>query len=141
MAGSQSNSGDTDADVQSNYSTIHPNAIQASAQKLYPQERSLLLNTLCDTVHTQSRLTISTHLWGVPAPEDADETHATTWVAKAIHDYHVGMEWDERLYFDYQWDFEGWTRELFQKVERTTLRSLKTVLRYRESIQANFGLE
>ncbi|KAG9388347.1 hypothetical protein A1F94_001239 [Pyrenophora tritici-repentis] len=100
---------------KSNYSTIHPNAIQASAQKLYPQERSLLLNTLCDTVHTQSRLTISTHLWGVPAPEDADETHATTWVAKAIHDYHVGMEWDERLYFDYQWDFEGWTRELFQK--------------------------
>jgi hypothetical protein len=41
------------------------------------------------------------------------------------------MAWDETLYFDYQWDFEGWTRELFQKVERNTLRSLKTVLRHR----------
>ncbi|KAG9377808.1 hypothetical protein A1F94_012211 [Pyrenophora tritici-repentis] len=39
MAGSQSNSGDTDADVQEQLPTIHPNAIQASAQKLYPQER------------------------------------------------------------------------------------------------------
>ncbi|KAF1828151.1 hypothetical protein BDW02DRAFT_618441 [Decorospora gaudefroyi] len=46
---------------------------------------------------------IDTSLWGIPTPEDADETHATTWVAKTVHDYH--------------------------KVERSTLKSLKTVLR------------
>ena len=74
---------------------------------------------------------IDTSLWGIPVPEDADKKHVTTWVAKAIRDYHEGTEWDEALYFDYQWEFEGWTRELFQKVDRNTLKSLKTILRHR----------
>ncbi|KAI2482480.1 hypothetical protein Ptr902_06861 [Pyrenophora tritici-repentis] len=74
---------------------------------------------------------IDTSLWGIPAPEDADETHATTWVAKTVRDYHVGTAWDEALYFDYQWEFEGWTKELFQRVDRNTLKSLKAVLRHR----------
>jgi hypothetical protein len=34
---------------------------------------------------------IDTSLWDVPVPEDADATHVTTWVAKTVHDYHVGM--------------------------------------------------
>ena len=84
-----------------------------------------------DCPYTVALQVIDTSLWNVPTPEDADETHATTWVAKAVHDYHGGMDWDERLYFNYQWDCEGWTRELFYKVERTTLRALKTVLRHR----------
>ncbi|KAF7455130.1 hypothetical protein A1F99_023880 [Pyrenophora tritici-repentis] len=41
------------------------------------------------------------------------------------------MAWDDDLFIDYKWDFEGWTKELFSKVERGTLRSLKSVLRHR----------
>ncbi|KAI1675580.1 hypothetical protein L13192_02327 [Pyrenophora tritici-repentis] len=132
MAGSQSNSGDTDADVQEqllNAPSERNISKRLEAASLWAKFTAEHLMRHCP--YTVTFDYINPSLWGVPAPEDADETHATTWVAKAIHDYHVGMEWDERLYFDYQWDFEGWTRELFQKVERTTLRSLKTVLRYR----------
>ncbi|KAI1675845.1 PAT1 domain containing protein [Pyrenophora tritici-repentis] len=132
MAGSQSNSGDTDADVQEqllNAPSERNISKRSEAASLWAKFTAEHLMRHCP--YTVTFDYINPSLWGVPAPEDADETHATTWVAKAIHDYHVGMEWDERLYFDYQWDFEGWTRELFQKVERTTLRSLKTVLRYR----------
>ncbi|KAF1934504.1 hypothetical protein EJ02DRAFT_310402, partial [Clathrospora elynae] len=75
--------------------------------------------------------TIDTSLWGVPAPADANEAHATTWVAKTIHDYHLAMVWDDHLFDDYLGDFEGWTKEMFLKVERGTLKSLKTVLRHR----------
>ncbi|KAF7444144.1 hypothetical protein A1F99_122180 [Pyrenophora tritici-repentis] len=81
--------------------------------------------------YTVALKVINTALWGVPAPADANETHATTWVAKAIHDYNVSMAWDDDLFIDYKWDFEGWTKELFSKVERGTLRSLKSVLRHR----------
>ncbi|KAF1936906.1 hypothetical protein EJ02DRAFT_447775 [Clathrospora elynae] len=62
--------------------------------------------------------TIDTSLWGVPATKDASEAHATTWVAKTIHDYHLAMVWDNHLFDDYLGDFEGWTKELFLKVER-----------------------
>ncbi|KAF7567022.1 DUF1421 multi-domain protein [Pyrenophora tritici-repentis] len=132
MAGSQSNSGDTDADVQEQLLN-YPSERNTSkrAETISPGAKFTAEHLMRHCPYTVTFDYINPSLWGVPAPEDADETHATTWVAKAIHDYHVGMEWDERLYFDYQWDFEGWTRELFQKVERTTLRSLKTVLRYR----------
>lgn len=41
------------------------------------------------------------------------------------------MAWDDNLFADYQWDFEGWTKDMVLKVERNTLRSLKTVLRNR----------
>ncbi|KAF1934946.1 hypothetical protein EJ02DRAFT_389925 [Clathrospora elynae] len=75
--------------------------------------------------------TIDTSLWGVPAPADVNKAHATTWVAKTIHDYHLAMVWDDHLFDDYLGDFEGWTKELFLKVERGTLKSLKTVLRHR----------
>ncbi|KAI1684611.1 hypothetical protein KJE20_04895 [Pyrenophora tritici-repentis] len=132
MAGSQSNSGDTDADVQEQLLN-YPSERNTSkrAETISPGAKFTAEHLMRHCPYTVTFDYTNPSLWGVPAPEDADETHATTWVAKAIHDYHVGMEWDERLYFDYQWDFEGWTRELFQKVERTTLRSLKTVLRYR----------
>ncbi|KAG9384787.1 hypothetical protein A1F94_004334 [Pyrenophora tritici-repentis] len=123
MAGSQSNSGDTDADVQEQLLN-------------YPSERNT--SKRAETISPGAKFTAEHLMRHCPYTVTFDYINPSLW---AIHDYHVGMEWDERLYFDYQWDFEGWTRELFQKVERTTLRSLKTVLRYRESIQANFGLE
>ncbi|KAF1360712.1 hypothetical protein EJ07DRAFT_85816, partial [Lizonia empirigonia] len=75
--------------------------------------------------------TINTSLWGIPALPDSSEIHATTWVAKTIHDYDIGMVWDDNLFDDYLGDFEGWTKELFLRVERVTLKSLKTILRHR----------
>ena len=74
---------------------------------------------------------IDTSLWDVPALTDADETHATTWVAKMIDEYSGAMVWDDQLFDDFKVDFEGWTKDTFLKVERNTLRSLKTVLRNR----------
>ena len=74
---------------------------------------------------------IDTSLWDIPATVDSSAEHATTWVAKAIHDYNVSMAWDDDLFADYKWDFEDWTKEMFGKVERTTLRSLKSILRHR----------
>ncbi|KAF1941074.1 hypothetical protein EJ02DRAFT_493290 [Clathrospora elynae] len=74
---------------------------------------------------------IDTSLWGIPAPADASKAHATTWVAKTIHDYHLAMVWDNHLFDDYLGDFEGWTKEMFLKVERGRLKSLKTVLWHR----------
>ena len=50
---------------------------------------------------------IDTSLWDVPAPADADETHATTWVAKMVHDYYVATVWDDELFDDFKVDFEG----------------------------------
>jgi hypothetical protein len=41
------------------------------------------------------------------------------------------MAWDDDLFAYYLEDFEGWTKEMFSKVERITLRSLKSVLRHR----------
>ena len=74
---------------------------------------------------------INTSLWGVPVLPDTTEAHATTWVAKTIHDYNIAMVWDDFLFDDYLMDFEGWTKDMFLKVERTTLKSLKAVLRRR----------
>jgi hypothetical protein len=34
---------------------------------------------------------INTSLWDVPAPQDAEETHVTTWVAKTVYDHYAGM--------------------------------------------------
>ena len=132
MAGSQSNSGDTDADVQEQLlNAPSERSTSKRSEAASPWAKFTAEHLMRHCPYTVAFDCIDTSLWGIPAPEDADETHATTWVAKTVHDYHVGMAWDETLYFDYQWDFEGWTRELFRKVERNTLRSLKTVLRYR----------
>jgi hypothetical protein len=84
-----------------------------------------------DCPYTVALDAINTSLWDVPVPEDANKTHATTWVAKMVHDYNLAMVWDDQLFDDYKVDFEGWTRDLFHKVDRNTLKSLKTVLRYR----------
>ena len=35
--------------------------------------------------------TIDTSLWGIPALPDSSERHATTWVAKTIHDYNIAI--------------------------------------------------
>ncbi|KAI1521713.1 repeatdomain containing protein, partial [Pyrenophora tritici-repentis] len=132
MADSESNSSNIDVAVQEqllNAPSERNISKRLEAASLWAKFTAEHLMRHCP--YTVAFDCINTSLWGIPAPEDADETHATTWVAKTVHDYHVGMAWDETLYFDYQWDFEGWTRELFQKVERNTLRSLKTVLRYR----------
>ncbi|KAF1969373.1 hypothetical protein BU23DRAFT_582695 [Bimuria novae-zelandiae CBS 107.79] len=45
--------------------------------------------------------------------------------------YLVALESDNDLYTDYYYDFKGWIKELFYKVDRNTLKSLKMVLRYR----------
>ena len=41
------------------------------------------------------------------------------------------MVWDYKLFNNYKVDFKGWTKDMFLKVDRNTLKSLKTVLRYR----------
>lgn len=84
-----------------------------------------------DCPYTVALKVIDTSLWDVPPTEDADATHVTTWVAKMVHDYNVAMVWDNYLFDDYLGDFEGWTKEMFLKVERYTLKSLKTVLQHR----------
>jgi hypothetical protein len=132
MVDNQSNLDSTDAAVQDqllNDPSEHSRSERGVAASLWAKFTAEHLMRNCP--YTVALDVINTSLWDVPVPEDADATHATTWVAKTVHDYHVGMAWDENLYFDYQWDFEGWTRELFQKVERNTLKSLKTVLRHR----------
>jgi hypothetical protein len=60
-----------------------------------------------DCLYTVALDSIDTSLWDVPVPEDADETHATTWVAKMIYDYHTAMVWDDQLFDEYKVDFEG----------------------------------
>jgi hypothetical protein len=47
------------------------------------------------------------------------------------------MVWDDWLFDDFKVDFEAWTRDLFLKVDRNTLKSLKTVLRYRGIYTSN----
>ncbi|KAF1970758.1 hypothetical protein BU23DRAFT_581893 [Bimuria novae-zelandiae CBS 107.79] len=74
---------------------------------------------------------INTSLWDIPAPADADKTHAITWVAKMVHDYYVVIICDDELFDDFKVDFEDWTRDMFLKVERSTLKALKTVLWYK----------
>jgi hypothetical protein len=59
-----------------------------------------------DCPYTVGLNVINTSLWDVPALEDADETHATTWVAKIVHDYYVTMTCDNELFDDFKIDFE-----------------------------------
>jgi hypothetical protein len=80
---------------------------------------------------------ITPALWSKPVPteeEDLDEeidTWTTTWTAKMIYDYHTGMTADNELFDEFQQDFEGWSLDFFQAVDKQTLRSLKAVLRQR----------
>jgi hypothetical protein len=60
-----------------------------------------------DCLYTVALKVIDTSLWDVPALQDADETHATTWVAKIVHDYNVAIVWDNNLFDDYLGDFKG----------------------------------
>ncbi|KAF1964084.1 hypothetical protein BU23DRAFT_585750 [Bimuria novae-zelandiae CBS 107.79] len=60
---------------------------------------------------------VNTSLWDVPILIDVDEMHAITWVTKIIRDYNI--------------------KELFYKVNRNTLKSLKMVLRHREVYTGN----
>jgi hypothetical protein len=131
MADNQSSLSDTNAAQDQPTSDLSERSRSESGEAASLWTKFTAEQLMEDCPYTVAFKFINTSLWDVPATEDADIIHATTWVAKTVHDYHVGMAWDETLYFDYQWDFEGWTRELFQKVERNTLRSLKTVLRHR----------
>ncbi|KAF1934569.1 hypothetical protein EJ02DRAFT_490999 [Clathrospora elynae] len=94
----------------------HDLSEQEQAVSLYAKYTAKQLMEDCPYVVALK--TIDTSLWGVPAPADASEAHATTWVAKTIHDYHLAMVWDNHLFDDYLGDFEGWTKEMFLKVER-----------------------
>jgi hypothetical protein len=132
MVDNQSSSSDTDAAVQDqllNELSEHSASERGEAASLWAKFTAEELMENCQ--YTVAPKVINTSLWDISAPADADEAYTTTWVAETVHYYHVGVAWDETLYFDYQWDFEGWTRELFEKVERNTLRCLKTVLRHR----------
>ncbi|KAF1972350.1 hypothetical protein BU23DRAFT_468015, partial [Bimuria novae-zelandiae CBS 107.79] len=40
-----------------------------------------------DCLYPVALESVNTSLWDVPVPTDADEMHATTWVAKIIRDY------------------------------------------------------
>jgi hypothetical protein len=34
-----------------------------------------------------------------------------------VHDYNLAIVWDNQLFDDYKVDFEGWTQDLFHKVD------------------------
>ena len=84
-----------------------------------------------DCPYTVGLNVINTSLWDIPALEDADKTHATTWVAKIVHDYYVTITCDNELFDNFKIDFEDWTKDMFLRVKRNTLKALKTVLRYK----------
>ncbi|KAE8822073.1 hypothetical protein HRS9139_10475 [Pyrenophora teres f. teres] len=132
MADSESNSSNIDVAVQEqllNEPSEHSTSEREIAPSLWAKFTAKYLMGECP--YTVALDVINTSLWDVPVTEDANEAHATTWVAKMIHDYNLAMVWDDQLFDDYKVDFEGWTRDLFLKVDRNTLKSLKTVLRYR----------
>jgi transposase InsO family protein len=78
-------------------------------------------------------------LWSIPVPTAEEEEDlgrdldiwTTTWTAKMIHDYHTGMTADDELFYEFQQDFEGWTLDFFQAIDKQTIKSLKAVLRQR----------
>ena len=132
MADNESDSSNIDNAVQEqllNAPSEHSVSERAEPASLWAKYTAEELMEDCP--YTVAVKVIDTSLWDVPAREDADAIHATTWVAKMIHDYNLAMVWDDQLFDDYKVDFEGWTRDLFLKVDRNTLKSLKTVLRYR----------
>ena len=69
-----------------------------------------------DCLYTVALKVINTSLQDVPILEDANETHATTQVAKIIYNYNTVIVWDEQLFDDYKVDFEGQTKDMFLKV-------------------------
>jgi hypothetical protein len=132
MADNESSSGDSDDAVQKQLlNEPVEQSTSERAEAVTPAAKFTAEHLMRHCPYTVAFEYIDTSLWGIPAPEDADETHATTWVAKIVHDYNVAMVWDNDLFGDYLEDFEGWTKDMFLKVERNTLRSLKTVLRHR----------
>ncbi|KAK1916424.1 hypothetical protein P3342_004243 [Pyrenophora teres f. teres] len=91
MADSESNSSNIDVAVQEqllNEPSEHSTSEREIAPSLWAK---FTAKYLMETVRTQSRSMSSTHLWDVPVTEDANEAHATTWVAKMIHDYNLAM--------------------------------------------------
>jgi hypothetical protein len=133
MADNQSNTSAADAvdaaDAQNqllNEPSEHSTSEGEEAPSLWAKFTAKYL--MGDCPYTVALDVVNTSLWDVPVPEDANET---TWVAKMIQDHNVAMVWDDQLFDDYKVDFEGWTRDLFLKVERNTLKSLKTALRHR----------
>ncbi|KAE8821935.1 hypothetical protein HRS9139_01239 [Pyrenophora teres f. teres] len=108
MADSESNSSNIDVAVQEqllNEPSEHSTSEREIAPSLWAKFTAKYL--MGDCPYTVALDVINTSLWDVPVTEDANEAHATTWVAKMIHDYNLAM------------------------VDRNTLKSLKTVLRYR----------
>ncbi|KAF2023535.1 hypothetical protein EK21DRAFT_105246 [Setomelanomma holmii] len=109
MPDNESNSSSIDVAVQDQMlNDPSERSTSKCAKAVSPWAKYTAEELMEDCPHKVALMVINPSLWGVPAPEDADEIHATTWVAKTIHDYH-----------------------LFQKVERNTLKSLKTVMRHR----------
>jgi hypothetical protein len=132
MADNESSSSDEDAAVQDqllNEPSEHGTSERGKATS--PWAKFTAKHLMRDCPYTVALDFIDTSLWDVPAPAGADKTHTTTWVAKMVRDYNVAMVLDDKIFDDFKVDFVNWTRDLFLKVERNTLKALKTVLRHR----------
>jgi hypothetical protein len=62
---------------------------------------------------------------------------ATVNQGARLTDYNVVMVWDNNLFNNCLNDFEGWTKAMFLKVERHTLKLLKTILQHRGVYKGN----
>ena len=98
MADNESSSSDSDDAVQKQL--LNEPAEQSTgerAEAVSPAAKFTAEHLMRRCPYTVAFNYINTSLWGIPTPEDADEIHATTWVAKTVHDYYVGMAWDDSL--------------------------------------------
>jgi hypothetical protein len=92
MADNESSSSDGDDAVQDqllNEPLEHGTSERGKATSRWAKFTAQYL--MGDCPYTVTLDDINTSLWDVPVPEDADETHATTWVAKMIHDYNLAI--------------------------------------------------
>jgi hypothetical protein len=92
MADNESSSSDGDDAVQDqllNEPSEHDTSERGKATSRWAKFTAKYL--MRDCPYTVALDSIDTSLWDVPVPEDANETHATTWVTKIVHDYYTAM--------------------------------------------------
>jgi hypothetical protein len=85
MANNQSNSSDVDIAVQEQLlNAPSERSTSERAEAVSPWAKFTGEHLMRHCPYTVAFDCIDTSLWGVPAPEDADGTHAKTWVAKTV---------------------------------------------------------
>ena len=69
--------------------------------------------------------------WDVDVTPRSNEDHMTTYMGEQLKAYQPADLWDEELLGAFQWQFEGWTEDMFKKVHHTYLQEMKKLLRTR----------